>query len=1049
MRITFKTETVKLLETFLSQTSSTDELEFRLGKIFNDKFVPGIRGFIFNNLINQLKGNTSSLDPENYENVKTVVSYYNNYIRKIETIKNNAVFAVEYQRKKSVLPIDLKLNVIDIRLSRATETKITSIQNLGEIKYKRERDRHIFKYNDYVIELTKIKSLEKDIIYEVEIEYKKIPKLKELIAPLKKILILLFPERIYLFERDEYLNVVSNYNKTLFFIKSQGLKLDQIVRYGNKPRNIKREDIIHMKNYSATNKLNGISYDLLFSNTGIHLVNFTDIDKISGNPLNEINNTLLHGEWYQNVYHVFDISIYKGENISNKPHDIRRNYAEKVIDIVSKFLEKDIDLNVKVQLKIFSFTHNLENDTLDIMRYMYNTYSLENENVLDANDGIIFTPNDLPFMNRHTLKYKFIHTIDFRVSDEKKDKKGDVSSLKENKIFKLEVYGENNKLIIFNGKLFVSNDDKLYNDIQNGMIVECVFNNKNKYFTPMKIRYDKDMPNFITVANDIFSDIIKPIALDDLLLSFHKIYNIKHTPQLEREPEERRGEKCDLTSMRKYHNIQKKILIDKYAKNKKILDLGFGFGGDIHKYETVNINFILGIEPNKENIKEAKRRLLEKSENFRKKVKILNAKAQENILIQKELKKYDIDKVDIVSAFFSLTFFFESENDLQNLMNTISSNLKIGGKFIGTTMDGDKTYEFFKGKNKIEEQGCFTMIKMYNDASPKEIGQKIQINLEKTIVNNQDEYLVYFDIFVKEMEKWGLYLIETQEFNPPQYIPQNVRNFSKLFRSFVFERRISEKEKKVEENKKKNEEILKIQIKNKLDMASIDENLSFDNNFDPNTQLVRTGTIGDGSCLFHTIIRSIDHRYTKLSKNERIDFMEKLRKMLSDNLTYKMWIKLGNGSLAYNIIIPIFIKKNNEYANIEANNIIDYKNKLSSENDKEIFDKISNKQFKLFIEKLKDPSAWVGEDPTIGSLDVFEYISDFLNIDIYLMRDTTRMPYRQAFDCALRYKNRPSIIILWTGSSHYECVGRLTKKGIERVFDFDDPLILKINQILC
>jgi len=75
-------------------------------------------------------------------------------------------------------------------------------------------------------------------------------------------------------------------------------------------------------------------------------------------------------------------------------------------------------------------------------------------------------------------------------------------------------------------------------------------------------------------------------------------------------------------------------------------------------------------------------------------------------------------------------------------------------------------------------------------------------------------------------------------------------------------------------------------------------------------------------------------------------------------------------------------------------------------------------------------------------------ISDRFNRDVYFIDGNTRMPYRTGDTANL--KNRKSLIVIWIDRCHYEIVGRLLPGNrIQREFDSDDPLIKKINMILC
>jgi hypothetical protein len=59
--------------------------------------------------------------------------------------------------------------------------------------------------------------------------------------------------------------------------------------------------------------------------------------------------------------------------------------------------------------------------------------------------------------------------------------------------------------------------------------------------------------------------------------------------------------------------------------------------------------------------------------------------------------------------------------------------------------------------------------------------------------------------------------------------------------------------------------------------------------------LVRTGTVGDGSCLFHALLHSYSKEYVAMSENERMGYVEKLRATMADRMDFDKWKTLGKG----------------------------------------------------------------------------------------------------------------------------------------------------------
>lgn len=1070
MKISLDKKTISQIETLLDKVNPDHEIEFRFGSIFSGRFISGVNNFIFSSLLYKLidlSHNGSNNSPDVYKKIHSKVTYYKNSdVRKIE--ENGETI---FQYKKKDMDVDIQFSNLDIRLSKSREHDSNISRESGEISAVRIREKNIFSFNGFDIEISKVKNEflpnDRNIsgeTLEIEVELHKVKNEEKLsiikfIDPLKIICGILFPERFYMIPKEDEIDIRN---------KRKAIKTSSF-----RPRNIKRKDIPFMTNYSVTNKLNGVGYDMIISDKGVHILNSTSVDKLTSTSLSEYYNTIIEGEWFEGGFYIFDCVAFQGQDISNKKHHERLKYLKDLFPLLQSTL-KDI---CKVYIKKFIYSGNLVNDTREIMRYIYTTFG---ENALKSNDGIMYQP-----MNGVPLKFKFPSTmsIDFEITDEK--------VLSSSKSYTIRVYNSRNELIPFNGDyisksgertnltinptMIVEKDDNLYNQLSNGLIVECMFNKTKNYFIPERIRGDKKLPNFIEVAIDVYRDMINPLQLDELISMFDK-FNDKPKEQKKEMREQQKKEMREqeqkemgeqeshgdcLIPMRKFHNQKKNELISKYTKDKTVLDLGFGKGGDLLKYSNAKTKFVFGVEPNNDNLDEAKRRYADKKNNFKVDVKFINCKAQDLSDINEAM---DYKKVDIVSSFFSLTFFFEQEKELNALINTIAGNTKIGGYMIGTTMSGDELYKVLKGKSKIEYPKCFRIDKYYNDDEKEELGKKIVIHLEDTIVTEQTEYLVFFNIFKERMEKRGFVLVESEFFDPPKNLKQTYE-LSKLNMSFVFQRVETVEEIRVRERVLNEKKRLEDESKNSLKMADMDVNIAFKLPY-LNRSLIRTGTVGDGSCFFHSILKSIEPKYSKLDSNERKEVVASLRNKLASELTMDKWETFGGGTLAFTRVIPRVVKyiKTNvpeiyeEAKNMElAKNMTldkyytDMREILSDEKLKKkfsnIFKQLKEKVFEEFKVDLTKCSTWVGQE--IGSVDVFEYISDYLNIDIYIIKDSTRAPYRQGVNCDIRYKNRKSVIVLWVGDSHYEAVGVLEGKKINRIFDPTDDIIKTTREYVC
>lgn len=1029
---------MQLMESFikgiLKLRKPSNEIEFKLGSYIKNttdnsyRYYPGVSSRKFINFMNYIE--TEKLVKPIEE--ETVVKYYPGDIRSISLIKNGNVIdsSTVYEKKTKLENRDVHFYNVSVRLSLSSEDKIQTVPS-GNPYFVRLRKRYTYVFDKYNIDCTHTEDSNDKKTYEIELEIKEnFHNEKDLYESFNMLLKLYLPENNRIIDLSEYMKVASTFNNLFsYIINKSGIKLREgtLFRYGNKPRNLKREDIQKLNvDYSVTNKLNGESVFILFTDIGVYILNDKRVDRISEYKEVELNGTLLQGEYFKNTIHVFDCIKFKGRDVTREYLPKRLYFCKGSVDRIVKYTV------VPISVKNFLYGGSMKKHIKDIKEYMDKTYPDREDN-----DGMIFTPTNQPYINKDTLKFKFpqLMSIDFGLEKE--------CELKENNGYILCTPTINSKEGIVPFDSINGNDKNIKIRIEkhnktkilSSDIVECIF--KNGYFIPIRIRDDKTVPNFLSVAKDVLDDMLHPLELDELIKSIGG------------EDVESRRE-VSLTYMKDFNNEQKRKLILKYTEDKNILDLGFGRGGDISKYIEAKARFIWGVEPYEKNYKDAIYRI-SKSKNPSM-FKLLNLEAQESGKIKDEIRQ----KVDVISSFFSLTFFFENEKELDKFINTVSSNLKINGHFIGTTVDGDKLLGLLKNKRKVEDK-LFTIEKLYEDEDRK-IGKKIKFDIKDSIVSEQYEYLVFFDILEQKLKRVGLELVETSYFEPSKSMETSNYILSSISRSFSFVRVETENEKKY---RLKAEEQKRIQIeesKNALHMEKLERTTYFKNYF-TDDKLVRTGTVGDGSCMFHSILRAIaGFEYASLTDTQKRKVVKDIREKLSEKIKIERWSSLGRGELAIflcsekinNLIEKKYPELYESFLQISEKNIDDLIEKISTLSEKNIeirseLYKIKVDTFEKYREDLKNCKTWVGEE--YNSINAIEYLSDVLDIDIYIIRDKTRRPYSS--DCKVRYKNRDSVIVLWVGDSHYECVGRLKDKKVERVFKPDDELIKTIQSIIC
>ena len=253
-----------------------------------------------------------------------------------------------------------------------------------------------------------------------------------------------------------------------------------------------------------------------------------------------------------------------------------------------------------------------------------------------------------------------------------------------------------------------------------------------------------------------------------------------------------------LKEVKQYHNIEKRALITQFCKKKIVLDLGAGFGGDLIKYNEINVRHLFLVEPNERNILQLKKRITSMVKLDKKSTLIL-ARGQDTNIISKKIAPH---RMEVVSSFFSLTFLFESDSILGKFLDTVSASVTEGGYFIGTMMSGEKTYDVLKDKpngdstvlvtNKVNGNELVTIHKEYDDLKEGDMprtGMKLRIGISDSIVGeDQTEYLAFFSILSLELEKRHFKRVEYIEFRPPvdKIIHDDERAFSALNIGFAF-----------------------------------------------------------------------------------------------------------------------------------------------------------------------------------------------------------------------------------------------------------------------
>ena len=376
--------------------------------------------------------------------------------------------------------------------------------------------------------------------------------------------------------------------------------------------------------------------------------------------------------------------------------------------------------------------------------------------------------------------------------------------------------------------------------IQNGDIIEMKYNPESDNgfsWTPLRIRDDKENPQYFTIANNIWQTINEPITesmirgtidFDEIEESIQSKTNANmyyvDTKYAEDKP------------IRSLHNYIKSKLISRVGSSSDIkgdlliADLSCGRGGDIKKYLSVRnkVEFILGLDISG-NINEAAQRYhyipkpkpkslflqFDTSQPVEKKQGILGDKElSETMLdiifgkskaypnkykqIQKEYSGIAQGGFQLVSSQFSLHYYFKDEETLRGFCENVRYLCADGGYFIGTCYDGMKLMKTFAHNDtdtlemkdefgsliyQIKQKFSITDFSYDKDNLKTMFGNEIDVFMA-SIGQTITEYLVNFEFFIDIMKEYGFELalpsFKKGEYNP---IKEPIQSFDHIIQN--------------------------------------------------------------------------------------------------------------------------------------------------------------------------------------------------------------------------------------------------------------------------
>lgn len=454
MSIKVDGKTMNAISKLYSMHTPFTEFEFRVGVFKDGRFTPGVSREKWENMLRVLKQKAS------YVKEETRVTIYEKGFREIR-----GRTGVTFQSKKSVQqPVEISVG----RFSLAEEKTVDAIPQGLKVVEVRDRFRYSFKFTQFTVELTYIKNKNK---YEVEVEYPpNIQDIKQLFVPIRDLV-------------SEQEDTSSIKKEFLSLFKRRDVQF-------NNALNMKRKFFGDLSDYVITPKWDGTRMMLYYSSNGPYLLNKTTIIKAPFQDKNVLHNTIFDGEFFEDTkkYIAFDLLFLNGTDLREKTRVERTLLLEQV-----------------------HTEHALEFSLVELgsgpdMYTCFSDYTKKYpEHILD---GVIFAPRSSTYYNTHTLKYKPIHllTIDFLVV---------VDTSSRYTKYMLYVQGKNGPEPFTHVPYVQKIDDNGKDIIAEGnKIVEFTW--RGDTFYPLRVRHDKTVPNFVTIAEDIWEDINNPITEDEM-----------------------------------------------------------------------------------------------------------------------------------------------------------------------------------------------------------------------------------------------------------------------------------------------------------------------------------------------------------------------------------------------------------------------------------------------------------------------------------------------------------------------------------------------------
>jgi len=373
---------------------------------------------------------------------------------------------------------------------------------------------------------------------------------------------------------------------------------------------------------------------------------------------------------------------------------------------------------------------------------------------------------------------------------------------------------------------------------EENMIVEFKYVMENRdgwKWVPLRVRYDKtaelkagqkNYGNAFHVANNNWQSIHNPIT-EDMISTGNNIPQQYFTEEVYYN---RMNEDTSTKAMRDFHNlfVKQKLIVGVSRPDETLIDFAVGKAGDLSKWTTARLKFVLGVDLSKDNIHNKKdgacARYLNLSKKFPQKIKAIfvtgnigiNIRSGDAFQTEKEklivkalfklgpkdesiigkavVNQYGIAETgfNVSSCQFAIHYLFENKTVLHNFLRNLVECTKINGYFVATCYDGKTVFDMLSKKDKEEslsifkdDRKIFEITKMYDQTGFPDDDASLgyAINVYQESINKVfREYLVNFNYLVRLMENYG-FILATKE----DMVSMRLKNSSAMFKELFLE----------------------------------------------------------------------------------------------------------------------------------------------------------------------------------------------------------------------------------------------------------------------